>query len=350
MRIYTWIFSLALAWCCTVSGAEIRFNFAENAVGSMPTNFTPVLVGHGQPGVWKIVNAKVPSSFAPFAGQAPDMNRHGVLAQTSEDMTDEHFPLLIYQGKIFRNFKFTTRLKTVSGIAEQMAGVVFRYQNSSNYYVARISALGNNVKFYKVVNGIRSIPIGPSINVTNGVWHTLAVQCEGNQITLWYDGKQVMPALGDYSFSEGKIGFCTKSDAVAYFTDAKIDYTPVIPPAQTLVNRIMEKQNRLLGLRIYLEQTNQTTKIIASNIKSEIGKAGTQAELNAITKGTVSFGREDDAVLVTLPLHDRNGDFIAAVRVRMKTFWGETQDNAVARARQIVKLMQRQVLSKQDLL
>lgn len=352
MRVYAWIFSLSLAltlpW--SASGAKIRFHFAEDPVGTMPTNFTPVLVGSGKPGVWKIVTAEVPSSFAPFAGEAPSMNRHGVLAQTSEDMTDEHFPLLIYQGQIFRNFKFTTRLKMVSGIAEQMAGLVFRYQNSSNYYVARVSQMGNNVRFYKVVNGLRSNPIGPSIPITNSVWHTLSVQCDGNQISIWYDHKLVMPPLGDYSFNEGKIGFCTKSDAVAYFTDASITFTPVIPAAQSLVNRIMEKEPRLLGLRVYMEQTNDTTKVIASNIHKEIGMKGTPAELNAIKDGTVFFGREKNAVLVTMPLHDRNGNLIAAVRVRMKSFWGETQDNAVARARQIVKMMQKQVLSKQDLL
>jgi hypothetical protein len=348
MRCYIWIFAVALAW--SVSGAEIQFNFGDQPLDATPTNFTPVLVGGGKPGVWKIVPAEVPSSFGQFAGEAPTMNRQGVLAQTSEDMTDEHFPLLIYTNQTFRNFTFSTRLKTVSGIAEQMAGLVFRYQNPSNYYVVRMSALGNNVRFYKVVDGLRSVPIGPSLAVTNGAWHTLAVQCDGNQIALRFDGKPVMPPLGDNSFNEGRIGFCTKSDAVAYFTAAKIEYTPVIAAAQSLVNQIMARQTRLLGLRVYLAQTNGTTRVVASNLPREVGLAGTPAELNAIKDGTVSFGREDGAVLVTLPLHDRNGDFIAAVRVRLKSFWGETQDNALARARQIVKQIQAQVLSKNDLL
>lgn len=348
MRIYSWIFSFALV--LSVSGAEIHFNFSDIPEGSTPTNFTPVLVGGGQPGVWKIVRAGMPSAFAPFAGQARAVTHHSVLAQTGQDMTDEHFPLLVFNGETFRNFKFTTRFKIVSGIAEQMAGVVFRYQNSSNYYVVRASALGKNVKFYKVVDGLRSVPIGPSINVTNDVWHTLAVQCDGTQISFWYDDRLVMPPLGDSSFSEGRLGFCTKSDAVAYFADAMVNYTPVIPLAQAMINQIVEKQPRILGLRIYTAQTNDTTCIIASKDTAEVGDEGTQAELNAIQNGTVSFGREDGAVLVTLPLHDRNGEYIAAVRVRLKSFWGETQDNAITRARMIVKEMQMQVLSKKDLL
>lgn len=348
MRIYLWIVCLALA----LSGraAEIRFNFGNDVEGSTPTNFIPVLVGHGQPGAWKIIIEKIPSSFTPFAGQTPEFNRTPVLAQTSQDMTDEHFPLFIYQGGTFRNFKFTTHLKILSGITEQMAGIVFRYQNPSNYYVVRVSALGKNVRFYKVVDGIRSDPIGANIDVAADAWHTLAVQCDGNQISFWFDDKLVMPPLGDNSFGQGRLGFCTKSDAVACFTDALVDYTPTVSGAQLLVNQILEKQSRLLGLRIYLAQTNDTTTVVASKDKDEIGMAGTEAELKAIQSGAVSFGREKGAVLVTMPLRDRNGENIAAVRVKMKSFTGETQDTAVTRARMIVLQMQQRTLSQQDLL
>lgn len=348
MRIYLWIFCLALA--LPVSGAEIHFNFSNYPEGTTPTNFTPVLAGTGRPGVWKIVMGQVPSAFTPFAGQSPEMISRAVLAQTDADPTDERFPMLIYTGETFRNFKFTTKFKIISGVVEQLPGVVFRYQNPTNYYVVRASALGNNVRFYKVVNGVRSDPIGPDVKVTVGDWHTLAVQCEGNQITLWFDDKLVMPPLGDNSFNEGRLGFRTKSDTVCQYSDSSVDYTPIIRPAQAVVNRIVEKQTRILGLRIYAAQTNGTPQVIASKDMAEIGKEGTDVERNAIEDGTVSFGREKDAVVMTLPLHDRNGEFIAAVRVRLKSFFGETQDNALSRARMIVKQIQAQVLSKDDLL
>jgi hypothetical protein len=347
MRIYLWIFCLALAW--PVRGAEIHFDFSDAPADALPTNFIPVLVGSGQPGVWKTISAETPSGFAPFMSNAPALNQSKVLAQTGEDMTDEHFPLLLFTGERFRDFKFTTRFKIVSGIAEQMAGVVFRYQNPSNYYVVRASALGKNVRFYKVVDGIRSDPIGPKVDVTAGVWHTLSVQCNGTQIGFWFDDRLVMPPLGDSSFNEGLLGFCTKSDAVAYFTEAGVDYTPLIPAAQAIINRLVEKQSRLLGVRIYTLPANGLPRVIASKDAAEIGMAGTDAERKAIQDGAVSFGREKGVALVTLPLHDRNGEFIAAVRVRLKSFFGETQDNAITRARTIVRQIQEQVGSLKDL-
>ena len=348
MQKFFCLLGCLLAWSAT--GAEMRFNFGDYPSGASPTNFQTVLLGGGRPAAWKILADDVPSAFAPLTDKAPNLTRHSVMAQTSMDGSDERFPMLILSDEIFRSFKFTTRFKIVDGLTEQIAGVVFRFQNASNFYVARASALGKNVRFYKVVNGIRADPIGPAANITMGVWHSLAVQCEGNQISIFLDDKAVIPTLGDNTFTEGRLGFWTKSDAVSYFTDAVVDYTPRIPAAQTMVNSIMEKQSRLLGLRVYVTETNRPgTHIIASKDAEEIGQPGTEAESAAIQDGAVYFGRERGAVLVTLPLHDRNGETMGAVRVKMRSYLGETEDAAVTRATMVLKQMQNYCSSANEL-
>src|SRR5665647_1575502 len=113
MRIFIWLSGLTLA--LSVSGAELRFNFGEFPEGATPTNFSSALAGGGLPGSWKIVMDEVPSAFAPLTDKAPSVTRHGVLAQTSQDPTDERFPIFIYDGEVFRNFTFSTRFKMVSG-------------------------------------------------------------------------------------------------------------------------------------------------------------------------------------------------------------------------------------------
>jgi hypothetical protein len=348
MRIFVLLCGLLPGWLAT--GAELQFNFGELAASGSLTNFHPALYGGGGPMAWKILPGEAPSGFAPYSDKAPNTGGGSVLAQTSQDQTDERFPMYIYDGETFRNFRFTTKFKIVSGVAEQMAGVVFRFQNASNFYVTRVNVLGKNIRFYKVVNGVRSDPIGPACNVEPGTWHQLAVQGDGNQFTLWLDGRPVMPTLGDNTFAEGKIGFWTKSDAVSYFTGAVVDYTPVVPAAQALVNSIMQQEPRILGLQIYALGTSNTTSIIASKEPAERGQPGTGAELAAIRAGSVWFGRTRDAVFVTLPMHDRNGDYIAAVRLKLKTFFGETQDNAVNRAMIILNLMEASCTSGDDLM
>lgn len=339
MRFFTYVLGLLLA--LSASGATLQLNFGDYEYNTTPTNFLSLLAGRGAPPAWKIISADMPSSFSPLTGNTPGLNHVKVLAQTSGDMADEYFPMFVYPGDIFRNFKITTKFKIVSGITEQMAGLVFRFQNVSNFYVARVSAAGHNVRFYKVVNGIRSDPIGPTLDIPAGEWHKLGVQCEGNQITIFLDDKIVMPTLGDNTFTEGKIGFWTKSDSVTYFSDATIDYTPRIPPAQQMVDAVMTKQSRLVGLRIYaLDDATNATRIIASNDKSEIGQAGGDSELDAIRNGGIFYGREKGVNNITMPLRDRNGDYIGAVRIKSASFFGETQNTAVTRATIVRELLE----------
>jgi hypothetical protein len=112
----------------------------------------------------------------------------------------------------------------------------------------------------------------------------------------------------------------------------------------------MKQQPRILGLRIYTLDGQGQPRIIASKDEKEIGQPGTDAEKNAIKDGTVSFGKSPGVVAVTLALRDRNGDPMAAVRVRLKSFPGETQDTAVTRATQLIHQMQAQVTTSEDLM
>lgn len=330
-------------------GAEIKIDFGDTTNNLTPADFHGTLAGTGQPGVWTVVFDEFPSLFPSFGNQKPAMVSRPVLAQTSQDPTDERFPILIYDGGTFGDFKMSAKFKIVSGVTEQMAGMVFRFQNASNFYVVRASALGHNVRFYKMVDGIRSDPIGPQLDVLAGVWHTLTIQCSGTQIIFGLDNNPGL-ALNDSTFASGKVGFWTKSDAVSHFSDLTIDYTPTISAAQALVNHIMAKETRLLGLRIYTLDPQGQAHVLASKDAKEIGLAGGDAEKNAINNGTVSLGRGPGTVAVWLPFRDRNGDPMAAVWVRLKSFLGETQDTAVTRATEIVRLMQAQITSSDDLL
>ena len=343
------VLCLCLVIAAPVFGTVIRIDFSDQSAGTTPTNFTSTAAGDGQPGVWKIVLDEVPPLLAPLTDKAPDVTRRPVLAQTSRNPVDEHFPIFVYDGETFRDFKLTTRFKIVSGAMEQMAGVVFRYQNASNFYVLRASALGHNVRFYKVVEGLRTDPIGPQVEVTMNFWHTLTVQVQGNEFSFWFDGRLVMPPLQDNSFAEGQVGYWTKSDAVSYFCDTTIEYTPRVPAAQALVDSIMNKQPRILGLQIYTLNPQGRPRVLASKDKDEVGQPGTDAEAQAISDGAISYGKDKGVDTLILPLRDRNGDPMAAVRVRLKSFLGETQQNALTRARMIVQSMQAEVTSPEEL-
>jgi hypothetical protein len=331
--------------------AEHKFDFSAVRENQTPPGFRSAVTGQGKPGDWRVIMDEVPPLLPPLAASAPVVARKAVLAQLAQDPTDEHFPLLIYEGDTVGDFTLTTRFKTVKGVVEQMAGIAFRIQNETNYYVVRASSLGNNVRFYKVLNGQRGPLLGPELALPSGVWHELSVEAKGNAIRCLLDGKEVITATDKVNpFLQGKIGFWTKSDAVSYFADAKLVYTPHEAPAQALVREMLKKYPRLLGLQLYvLGQDPKTTRLLASKDTNEVSRAGGKVEQDVIEQGTPYYGKEPDSVSVVLPLRDRNGDPVAAVRVIMKRVAGQNEQHAYARAMPVVKELQSRIRSLEDL-
>ena len=171
-----------------------------------------------------------------------------------------------------------------------------------------------------------------------------------NRIRCLLDGKELIPPLNDTSFGAGKIGFWTKSDSSAYFLDTKLIYTPRETLAQTLVRDFMQKYPRLVGLKIFGAAENKmNTKIIASSMAGELDQPGDSAARSVIASNAVYFGKQSQSAIVSMPLHDRNGETVGAVRILMKSFKGQTEQNAVARALPIIREMEARVRSAKDL-
>jgi hypothetical protein len=333
-----------------MAAAERKFDFSSVPENRTPSGFRSVVTGSGKPGDWTIVLDDIPSAL-PAAAQARGLNKRAVLAQLSQDPADEHFPLLIFDQETYSDFSLSTRFKTVRGAVEQMAGVAFRIQNETNYYVVRASSLGNTFRFYEVINGVRGAIVGPEVPISPGEWHELAVDCKGSQIRCSLDGKELI-SLTDKAnrFTSGKIGFWTKSDSVTYFADAKIVYTPREVPAQGIVRETLKKYPKLLDLKIYVSGSEPNTpKVVACREQTAIGQPGGEPECAVIRGEGIYYGKDKGVVSVIMPLRDRNGDSVAAARVVMKSFPGQTEQNVLARATPIIKSVQERVQSVQDL-
>jgi 3-keto-disaccharide hydrolase len=344
-------FALAatLAFSVSAFGAELALDFSHVSLNTSPTGFVSKVSGSGELGQWKIIEDDIPSALAPLSPNAPKAGKRPVLAQLSEDKTDEHFPLLIFDGESFGDFTLTTRFKCVSGSVEQMAGIAFRIQDEKNYYVVRASALGNSFRFYKFVNGERSAPIGPEVEVPRGVWQEMSVRCKGNEIHCSLNGKELIPALTDNSFSSGKIGFWTKSDSVSYFADTKIDYTPRVPLAQKIIDDMMKRYPRVIGLKIFAHNNANELRVIASNDPAQKNELAKKVEEQVMEMGTPLYAKSEETVSVIMPLRDRNGETVAALRVILKPFLGQTERNVFSRALPIAKAIEARIISSKDL-
>jgi hypothetical protein len=285
----------------------------------------------------------VPLPPTPFSPNAPGSAPKSVVAQLAWDATDNHYPLLVLGTNFYGDFTFTTRFKIVDGLTEQVAGVAFRMQDEQNYFFIRANAIQNNFYFYRVFKGALSTPIGNNMKFERGVWHELTVNCDGPKIHILLDGREALPMLTDPTFAAGKIAFITKSDSISYFTDTRLTYTPREPFAQLMVRDAMKENKRLLGLKIFVNAPQSPNiRLIASNDESEIGRPGEKLDADVINHGVnyTSWDKVNEIVYVTMPLRDRNGDTVASVRLVMKSFKGQTEDNALVRATPIMQKLQ----------
>jgi hypothetical protein len=346
---FVWLATLVFS--LSAVAAERSFHFTDATLQHAPAGFRSLLAGEGKPGDWQVIEDEMPSAMRKITGDAPVTSRRKVLAQLSNDPTDERFPLLVFDGDSYGDFTLTTRFKLVGGSAEQMAGVVFRLQDERNFYVIRASGLGKNIRFYKMVSGIRSSPIGPDVAITQGVWHELKIECKGNQIRGWLDGKDALPPLTDNSFTAGKIGFWTKSDSVAYFGDTDLVYTPREPFAQKMVRDLMKLQPRLRGVRIFTPVAgSDELKVIASDQPGLLGQTGTDTEARCFRTGAIFQAKDKvGTVTVMMPLRDRNGEIVAVTHLVMESFPGQTEQNVLSRATPLMKYMQSGIQSARDL-
>lgn len=345
-----------------VFGGEHRFDFSEFREHETPSGFRSAITGRGGAGNWKIITVDVPPTIAPLSGKSPEVTRRGVLAQLSQDKEEGRTPLFIYEAAPYRDFTLSTRFKIVSGTVEQMAGLAFRLQDEKNYYYIRANAKDQNVAFFRYVEGELIGPVSAPAEVRRDDWNQFTVECRGSKLRATLNEREVLPwtepslvPFPDGSskgvFSDGKIAFWTRADSVVYFADSRIDFAAREPFAQTLLRETMLANPRLLGLKIFGLTTNGTgTKIIASNDARDIGQPGDEVEKGSIENGGSYFGKTSDAATVTMPLRDRNGETVGAVRLTMTTFFGQMERNALARAVPIVKSMQARVISAKELM
>jgi len=342
---------LILGPALAVAAAERVFDFADLKVGTPPPGWKGFVAGtNAAPGDWQIVLDDAPTAFKPLIPGAANTSRRAVLAQLSRDTTDERYPVLAFEGERYADFTARVRFKLVDGEIEQMAGLAFRISDPGNFYVVRASGLGRNVRFYKFVNGQRSPPIGPEFPLERGRWYELGVKAEANRIQIMLDGKNIMPELTDSSHLAGRIGFFTKSDSVAYFSDLRLNYKPLETLAAALVRDILERQPRLLDVQVLGRSSDRDElHVMGAKYPDALGRAATVTEKKAFAEGRAYCLRGKSTNVVTQPLHDRNGDPIGVVRFGIKPFPGQLEDSLVTKTIPWVKTMNERIGASKDL-
>ena len=195
----------------TAAAGAKSWDFEEGEIGKTPPGFTTALTGGGGAVSWVLKEE---------AG-APSGKK--VLAQTSADETGNRFPLCVRDDASLKDVAVSVKFKPLTGKVDQSGGVVLRYKDAKNYYIARANALEDNVRLYKVVDGSRKQFAGADTKVTGGQWHSLKLEVKGKRFKVTFNDKLLFEADDETFADAGKIGLWTKADSVTLFDDLKAE-------------------------------------------------------------------------------------------------------------------------------
>ena len=177
-------------------------NFDSDPVGTVPPGWTCGVTGSGTPRWSVVADASAPS-------------KPNVLKQSGKGA----FPWCVKSGTSLTDGFVEVKFKPISGGEDQAGGVMWRWKDGDNYYVARANALENNVSLYYTERGSRKVLKYVDTPVAPGSWHTLRVEFAGTRIAVSLDGKRAIEFEDKHLSGAGAVGVWTKADSVTAFDD-----------------------------------------------------------------------------------------------------------------------------------
>jgi hypothetical protein len=176
-------------------------NFDSSAVGSLPDGWKAGVTGTGTPH-WSVER----DATAPSAPNVLKQSGRGTFPWCVKDAS-------LADGVV------EVKMKPVSGREDQAGGVVWRWKDGDNYYVARANALENNVSLYYTERGSRKTIKYVDAPVAGNMWHTLRVEFAGTRIRVILDGVARIELDDSHIVGAGAVGVWTKADSVTLFDD-----------------------------------------------------------------------------------------------------------------------------------
>jgi len=177
-------------------------NFDSDPAGAAPAGWSCGVTGRGAPR-WEV-------AADPSAPSKPN-----VLMQSGSGT----FPWCVKGGTALTDGYVEVKFKPISGQEDQAGGVVWRWKDGDNYYVARANALENNVSLYYTEHGSRKTLKYVDAPVARGTWHTLKVEFVATRIAVSLDGKRYIELDDSHIGGSGAVGVWTKADSVTAFDD-----------------------------------------------------------------------------------------------------------------------------------
>lgn len=206
---------LAVATAMSVSGYSLEsttrvWTFDDDPPATLPSDFQLGTLFDGRPaGEWKVLHSD--------QAKSPP----GVLGQLMGKGAEHAYKTVLINGIRASDIELQVSFLPIEGKADMGGGLIWRATDDRNYYLTRANPLEQNIRVYRVVKGVRHLLQNFDQTIDVRHWHTLRVVHRGCQIEVFYDEKRVFN-LCDKTFAQGTVGLWTKSDAITYFDNLRL--------------------------------------------------------------------------------------------------------------------------------
>jgi hypothetical protein len=204
-------FVLALT---AAAAADTTRTFDAERAGGPPDGFTFAAGRNAPPGSWLVRKD----------------GANGFLEHSADRRQDDAPAMAVLAGPPVRDVRLTVRLRLVDGDRE--GGLVWRYQNPDNYYVARLDLEDHEVALHRFVRGHRvRLAEQNDLELDPEAWHTLRVAHGGDEIRVYLGGVRVLRVRDRTIQEAGAVGLWTDVTSTTWFDDLRVETgVPGAPP------------------------------------------------------------------------------------------------------------------------
>ena len=246
-KLYSNKTKLALLFCFTflflcgaiVSWADSKlektWNFDSEVEGTLPKNFiVGTLVDGRSAGKWQVIDMKTSMNLLDKLDRR-DRRRVRKILQNIEVPSTPHvfaqlknwgyftdFNVVLVGETKAKDFDLKVSLLAIAGRGDMGGGLIWRARDHQNYYIARANPLEQNIRFYRVVNGVRHELANFNHIISIKAWQTLQVVARGNRFKIFFNEQPVIDISDETFQTGGEIGLWTKADALTYFDDLQL--------------------------------------------------------------------------------------------------------------------------------
>jgi len=177
--------------------------------GAEPDGCTPAISGLGGPSVWQVRIER----FL-LDGKA--------LVEVSGQAEPNRFPLCIADLPVAKNAEVELSFVPHDGGSARAAGIVVRFVDPEDFYVAEADAAVGSVRLLRVVNGERRVIAEHAVALVAGKAQTLKIKAFDENFSVSLDGASLFEARDSALGARGRFGVSSRADSRTSFGDLLI--------------------------------------------------------------------------------------------------------------------------------